>query len=86
MAQTPVSNQNIYELIDRSRLELKGDLLRLENKFDSLEAGRLTRAEGAISKLEVRDATLSTKVYVLVFIISTVISAIVTATALRFIK
>ncbi len=86
MAERPVSNQNIYELIDRSRLELKSDLLRLETKFDNLEAGRLTRAEAAIGKLEVRDATLNTKVYVLVFIISTVISAIVTATAIRFIK
>lgn len=79
-----VSNSKIYELIDRSRLELKSDIIRLESKFDNLEAGRLTRAEQAIGKLEVKDATLNTKVYALVFIISSAWSAIITAIALYF--
>lgn len=81
-----ITNDKIYELIDRSRMELKGDIIRLENKFDSLEAGRLTRAEQRIGELQVRDATLSVKVYVLVFIISSVISAIITAVSLKVIK
>lgn len=78
-----VSNGKIYELIDKSRVELKGDIIRLESKFDNLEAGRLTRAEQDIGRLQVRDATLSVKVYVLVFIISSVWSAVVTAVALQ---
>ncbi len=79
-----VTNSRLYEMIDRSRLELKGDILRLEAKFDNLEAGRLTRAEQDIGKLQVREATLNTKVYVLVFIISSAVSAIITAVVLRF--
>jgi hypothetical protein len=81
-----VSNDKIYELINSTRIELKGDIIRLEAKFDALEAGRLTRAEQNIGRLQVRDATLSTKVYVLVFVISTAVSAIMTALALKVIK
>jgi len=78
---TQVTNDKIYELVNSTRLELKGDINRLEGKFDNLEAGRLTRVEQDVGKLQVKDATLSTKVYVLVFIISTAWSAIVTAVA-----
>jgi hypothetical protein len=78
-----VSNGSIYELVDRTRVELKGDIIRLEAKFDALEAGRLTRAEQNIGNLQVREATLNTKVYVLVFIISSAVSAIMTAVAMR---
>lgn len=49
----PVTNDKIYELVNTSRLELKGDINRLENKFDNLEAGRLTRAEGNINSLAI---------------------------------
>lgn len=86
MAGRDVSNNNIYDQIERTRLELKGDILRLESKFDVLEAGRLTKAEQDIGRLQVREATLNTKVYVLVFIISSVVSAIITAVALKTIK
>jgi hypothetical protein len=76
-----ISNDKIYELINSTRLELKGDIRDLAAQLQALETGRLTRAEENIGKLQVKDATLSTKVYVLVFIISSVWSAIVTAIA-----
>ncbi len=78
-----VSNNRIYELIDRSRIELKGDIIRLETKFDNLEAGRLTRVEQDVGRLQIKDATLNTKVYVLVFVISSAVSAIITAVVAR---
>lgn len=49
----PVSNDKIYDLINNTRLELKGDIGSLRNQFDNLEAGRLTRAEGNINELRV---------------------------------
>lgn len=76
-----VTNDKIYDLVNSTRLELKGDLRDLRQQFEQLEAGRLTRAEQNIGKLQVKDATLSTKVYSLVFIISTAVSAIMTAIA-----
>lgn len=82
----PISNDKLYDLVDRTRLELKGDIIRLETKFDTLEAGRLTRAEADISKLQVKDATLNTKVYFLVFIISSVMSGLITVAVSRLIK
>lgn len=81
-----VGNDKIYDLINATRLEIKGDVLRVEGKVDMLEQGRITNIEADVGKLKVKDATLSTKVYVLVFIISTVMSAIVTAFAERVIK
>lgn len=78
-----VGNDKIYELVDRTRLELKSDNLRLESKFDALADGRLAQAEAAIAKLRVKEATLSLKVYALVFIISSIWSSIVAAIALK---
>lgn len=80
-----VSNDKIYELVNSTRLELKGDISDLRRQFETLEAGRLTRAEQDIGRLQVRDATLNTKVYVLVFIISSAVSAVIAAIAVRFI-
>ena len=81
-----VSNDKIYDLVNSARLEIKGDVLRLEAKFDALEAGRLTRAEGDISRLQVKSATLNTKVYALVAVITLAVNAaiyIVTAVISR---
>lgn len=89
-----ISNGDLYDQLTRMRVELsaqanqnraelKGDVLRLESKFDTLEAGRLTRAESNISSLQVREATLNTKVVALVFIISSVSSGIIYALAQR---
>ena len=47
----PVTNDKIYDLINSTRLELKGDIGNLQQQFTTLEAGRLTRAEGNINAL-----------------------------------
>jgi len=60
----PVTNDKIYELVDRMRVELtrkidetsrdhKSELTDLRRQFENLEAGRLTRAEGNIQDLRV---------------------------------
>lgn len=67
------SNEAIYNRLDSLRLEVKQDIQtavqtvamsqgRLEKKFDDLEAGRLTRAEGHINdlRLELQSLTKDT--------------------------
>lgn len=77
------SEANTYALINAMRIEIKGDISaafgtlsqqqgKLENKFDDLEAGRLTRAESNINELKVKDAVLTVKVMILVGIIVSV--------------
>lgn len=59
-----ITNDKLYDLVNSTRIELKSDIVnavstvsqnqgRLEKKFDDLEAGRLTRAEGNITDLRV---------------------------------
>lgn len=91
MAAKSSNNANfkdIFELVERMRLENKQDLsvavstitqnqASLEKKFDELEAGRLTRAEGDIRDLRVQNATVNTKLAVLVFIAAAIMSAVI---------
>lgn len=62
-ANRPVTNDKIYELVNSTRLELKGDIGNLRNQFETLESGRITRLEGKINDMEVqqirRDGTLA---------------------------
>jgi hypothetical protein len=51
MASKPITNDRLYEAINSTRLELKGDITDLRRQFETLEAGRLTRAEGNINQL-----------------------------------
>lgn len=53
MTVRPITNDKLYDAINSTRLELKGDITDLRRQFDSLEAGRLTRAEGNINELRV---------------------------------
>lgn len=80
-----IGNDKIYDLINATRLEIKSDVLRVEGKVDNLEQNRIAGIEADVSRLRVKDATLATKVYVLVFIISSIMSALVSAVALRLI-
>jgi uncharacterized protein with von Willebrand factor type A (vWA) domain len=48
-----ITNDKLYDAINSTRLELKGDIRDLRSQFDNLEAGRLTRAEGNINDLRV---------------------------------
>lgn len=77
----PIDNKSLYDLVDRTRLELKGDINRLENKFDTLEAGRLTRLEDRVGRQQVSMATAATKLGILGFIASTIVGALVGALA-----
>lgn len=80
------SIKDVYELVERTRIEMKQDMLNavavisnnqgsLEKKFDDLEAGRLTRAEEHIRRLQVTSATFGTKMAVLAAIGVVVLSA-----------
>lgn len=82
MAET--TNDKIYDLVNQTRIEINGNVQRVDAKVDALISGRLSRAEDDINKLKVKDATLDVKVYVLVFITSTVISAVISAVALKY--
>lgn len=72
-----IDNGQIYELVDRMRLEVKGDINRLETKFDGLESGRITKMEGEVTQLRVSIATAATKLAILGFISASVVGAIV---------
>ena len=48
-----VTNRDLYDAVNGLRTELGGAVQRLDDKFTSLEAGRLTRAEGNISDLRI---------------------------------
>lgn len=85
--RSSITNDKLYELVNSTRLELKSDIVnavstvsqnqgRLEKKFDDLEAGRLTRAEGNITDLRVKlqsfegktgvkEATISTRIAII---------------------
>lgn len=78
-----VTNDRLYELVDKTRVEIMGNVSRLDSKVDALIDGRISRAEQDINRLKVKDATLDVKVYALVFITSTVVSAVITAVAYK---
>lgn len=72
----PITNDRLYDALNDMRLELKQDIGDLRRQFETLEAGRLTRAEGHIqdlrielldtaSKLKTNQAVISTKVLVI---------------------
>lgn len=65
------SNDKIYELVDRTRRELKEDIIRLSDRLDKIDED--------VSRLRVTDATQNTKIYVLVFIVSSVVSSAIAA-------
>lgn len=78
----PITNDKLYDLVDRTRQELKGDILRVEATISTAVNGPLRAAQEDITDLKVKDATLSTKVYMLVFIISTATSALMSGLVL----
>jgi hypothetical protein len=81
-----VSNKDLYDSLDRVRIELKTDIVRLEAKFDSLEAGRLTRLESQVNKQQVNQATASTKLAIIGFIAASVIGAIISTIVPRVVN
>lgn len=97
MAAKDITTGKIYELVTSVRLELKQDIMavgnnmtqnqaRLENKFDALEAGRLTAVERQANKLQVSVATQTTKLAVVGFIAASIIGAIISVVVPRLLK
>ena len=66
-----VSTRTLYELVDRTRKELKEDIQNLELKFDTLEAGRL-------SSLETKFANMEGKILATTGLIAFIISVAIT--------
>ncbi len=81
-----VDNAQIYKLITDVRLEIKGDIKDVSEKMDSFVEKRFEPLEKDVGKMKVREATLSTKVYVLVFLIASTVSALITVGAQSLVK
>lgn len=98
MTKQDVSNyKDLYELVERVRTEINSNVTnsmsaitnnqgRLEHKFDQLEAGRLTTAEGEINKLKVAAATINVKLAILVFIATAVVSTTISIVVGKVVK
>lgn len=52
MASRPITNDRLYDAINSSRLELKGDLNDLRRQFETLESGRITRLESQVADMQ----------------------------------
>ena len=63
------SVREVYNLVEEMRKELSGSILRLESKFDLLEAGRLTN-------LEIKFANLSGRLKIIAIVVSVITSGI----------
>lgn len=64
------SNDNIRDLIDNLRLELKGDIRDVSNKVDTLDR--------TVSENALKQAVSSTKIGMLITAITLVVSAVTT--------
>lgn len=91
-----VTNDKIYELVNSTRLELKGDITDLRKQFDMLESGRLTALERRMNDFVVAQAnkdaiadrntaTLSAKFVIIYSIVGAIFVALVTAIAYKII-
>ena len=43
--ENQITTKEVYDLVEKVRIELTSHVLRLEGKFDTLEAGRLSAIE-----------------------------------------
>jgi len=64
-----VSAREVYKLINDTRLELSGHILRLETKFDTLEAGRVSALEKQITEMKAEQEPVKRLVYGLVSVV-----------------
>lgn len=83
------SNDEIYKLVNQLRLEIKSDLAaqgialstqigKLDTKLDNVVEQRVVPIEQDVNKLKISSATGNTKLSVLIFIGSSVVSTIIT--------
>lgn len=54
MIKNGITTQQIYQLVNDMRKEVMDNLIRLETKFDQLEAGRLSQLERDFAQLQGR--------------------------------
>ena len=54
-----ITTQQIYELVDRKINEVNSSIVRLETKFDTLEAGRLSILEKDFANFQGKIAVIS---------------------------
>lgn len=70
--------QEIYKLVNDTRVELSTHILRLEGKFDTLEAGRVSSLEKSFAEFRAENEPVRKIVYGLVsFVLISVLGAIV---------
>ena len=71
------SLRDLYTLVGEMRSELSSSIQRLENKFDTLEAGRLSTLESKFANLEGRIVATTGVIAFVVSIIIAVVSFLV---------
>ena len=81
MENEKISAEKVYSLIDSMRRELKADIMRVEAKFDTMEAGRLTRLEVEFAEFKAIHTPIKKIVYGLVgFIFISFVGALIVLT------
>lgn len=83
MANEDISSREIFKLVNDTRLELSGHILRLEGKFDTLEAGRVSAVEKAVATLTAEQEPVRRLVYglvalVMIAVVGAIIALVVT--------
>ena len=56
---TKATIREVYNVVEEMRKELGGSILRLESKFDNLEAGRLSALEKEMANFQGRMAVIA---------------------------
>ena len=80
------SNDKIYTLLNDLRKEMKADMSALSEKIEKMEEKRIVPIEEDISKLKIASATGNTKIGVLIFIGSAIVSSIITILVSKVMK
>lgn len=79
-----ISSREIFKLVNDTRLELSGHILRLEGKFDTLEAGRVSALEKQVAEVVAQNEPVRKIVYglvtlILVAVVGAIVALVITA-------
>lgn len=73
-----ISIQDIYKLVNDARVELSAHILRLEGKFDILEAGRVSALEKNFAEMKAKHDPVEKIVYgMTAFILLAVLGSVI---------
>lgn len=72
-----ITNTKLYDKVEGVRLEIKGDIVRLESKFDAIVNTEIAKLRDEVNTIKIKYATLTTKLGILGFISASVIGAII---------